>query len=83
MRILDIENPKDRALGLRICELVGLNPINISADGFTIHRNHITYQGFPPAPRTSDVINKRTGSFVRKTRIIRNPLPTSAWRNSK
>lgn len=72
MRTLDAEDPKDHALGLRICELAGINPSNVSADNFTIYRNHITYH------ELSRTINKRTGMLVRKRRIIRNPLPASA-----
>ena len=71
-KTIDIENPADRALALRICELAGLNPENVSAEGFTIYRNHITYH------ELLRTINKRTGMLARKRRVIRNPLPASA-----
>ena len=76
---IDIENPAHRALALRICELAKIAPENVSAEGFTIYRNHVTYRVFYPGPRTREYINRRTGEYVKKTRVIRNPLPRSAW----
>ena len=80
MRTLNIDNPKDRTLGLRICELAKLSPHKIHADGFTIHRTHITYQEMQFHKNGSPIINRNEPRFITKQRTIPNPLPTSAWK---
>lgn len=76
---LTLGNHADRRLALRIAELANIPPATVSVEGFTIHRNHITYLEIQFDKDGWPRFSKDGLQFRKKYRTIRNPLPYSAW----
>ncbi len=81
---LNVDNPLHRRLALRILDLAKINPYTVSAEGFTVYKNHVVFLEIykpadPKARGAARVLHHSGSGYVKKQRVIRNPLPASAW----
>lgn len=66
-------------MGLRILELLRVDPNTVSAHNMRVYRNHVIFLVFQRGRDGYFLVNERTSEVVTRTVVRRNPLPRSAW----